>query len=119
MKAELQGETNRWLNPAPGILNVGFHYQCMTLTNRVSGKDGLRGRTSQSRSCGIDSCDPEQVLGAFDQSGHHKGLAQAHGTDGVTGNTRPAFARCFFSFQPVASNWGAAIVFRLFPVNGH
>lgn len=101
------------------ILMVELHYQSVILTDGVSGKDGVGERTGQSRSRCIDGCHPEQVLGAFNKSGHHKGLAHAHWTNGVTGDACPAFACCFFSFQPVAHDRGATIVFRFLPIDSH
>ena len=94
-------------------------YECETLTGGVSGEDGVCGRAGESRSSGIDGVDSKQVLGALNESAHHERLAQAHGTDGVTGDTCPALACRLLSLQPVASDWGATVLFRLLPVDGH
>lgn len=106
-------------NLVSAILTVALIYQHVILTDRVSGKDGISARTGQSRSRCIDSSHPEKVLGAFNQSGHNEGLSHTHWTNGVTGDACPAFACCFFSFQPVASDWGATVIFRFFPIESH
>lgn len=106
-------------NLVSAIKIAAFHCQHVVLTDRVSGKDWISERTRQSRSSCIDRRHSEQVLGAFNQSSHHEGLAHAHWTDWVTGDACPAFSCCFFSFQPVTSNRGATIIFRFLPVDSH
>lgn len=91
----------------------------MGLTDGVSRKDGISERTGQSRSSCIDCRDSKKVLGAFNQSSHHKGLAHTHWTDWVTSDTGPTLSCCFFSFQPVARNWCSTIIFRLLPMDSH
>lgn len=91
----------------------------MALTNGISSEGGVCRSTGKTRSCCVDGDDSEQVLGALNESTHHKGLAHAHGTDGVAADTHPAFPCCLFSLQPVAGDGSATIVLRLLPVNGH
>lgn len=42
------------------------------LTDRISGKDGISCGAVKSRSGSIDGGDPEQILGALNESANHK-----------------------------------------------
>lgn len=90
------------------------------LTAWIDGKAALRGLTGRSDSCSVAGCDPELVLGSFNEP-QHSVLQTLHCRFGgwSSVDATPVHGAALPLLQPVSLDGGAAVVQRRIPGQGH